>query len=124
MSTVPVAEDFRAFQEFAAQAHLLKRLATDEMIIFALALGASRPARGARDRKAYSGDYGQQALDQRRFPRTGRRRNNKNNAHSRLSDCSRIFSMSALAASASSVMRSPISPTPVVLERMVLLSRF
>ena len=42
----------------------------------------------------------------------------------RLRDCSRIFSIAALAARPVPVILRPISPAPVVLERIVLVSRF
>ena len=42
----------------------------------------------------------------------------------KIKDCSRIFSIAALAASASSVIFSPASPAPLVFERIVLVSRF
>src|SRR5205814_10148597 len=44
--------------------------------------------------------------------------------HSRFSDCSRILSISAFAASARSVIVRPSSPRPPVFDNIVLASRF
>src|SRR5262249_54594421 len=106
--------------------HFLELRLGDKIVPFA---GAFRPAwgaRGGRNRQHGAGQL-QNFLHERGFARTRGAGNDEDErlglAHSMFCTCSRIFSISALMPSASSVISRLSASLPGVLERSVFASR-
>src|SRR5208283_1997069 len=117
-------------------------LPRDEKIGFPVFLLTPRRARRVGDRKAQVRRLPDQLRRERRFTGTRRRGNDEDRRHalviglksseasslegphSKLRACSRIFSMDALTSSARLVIFRAPSPAPLVLDRIVLVSRF
>ena len=100
MGPVVVAEHLGRLQKFVLGQALLEFGPGDEVILLAVPFLAARRAGGVGNRKAQVRDALHQLAHQGRFARARRRGNDEDRGHSglfRLSDCSRIFSMAALA---------------------------
>src|SRR6516164_7734314 len=124
MGPVIVAEDFGVFEELTACNASFEFRTVDKVVSLAVYLVATRLPRGVGDGKRKSFVCSHEAGNERRLPRTRGRRNDENRRHSILRDCSRMRSISALAARPRSVRVRPCSPRPPVFARMVLVSRF
>src|SRR5580698_3894800 len=124
MCAVIIAENLGVFEEFIAGDAALELVALDEMIGFAGHFAAARLPGGEGYGECQTFDFVQQARHEGRFSGAGGRGNDEDCGHSMFRDCSRIRSISALAARPRSVSVSPVSPRPPVFESTVFVSRF
>src|SRR5262249_29679255 len=96
----------------------------NEMIGLAVDFEPAGPPGRIGDGKRQLGDLIHQTRHESGFSGARRSRDDEYRRHSMLRDCSRIRSISALAANPRSVRVRPVSPSPPVLERIVFVSRF
>src|SRR3984957_16658773 len=125
--TVPIfAKDLRVFQKLAAGHHALELRLGNEIVPFAGAFRPTRGARGGRNSQHGVGEL-QNLLNERGLSRARWPGNDQDQwlrlAHSIFCTCSRIFSISPLIPSASSVISRLSFSLPGVFERSVLASR-
>src|ERR1700680_139193 len=114
VGAVIVAENLGILKEFPASATRLELLPGDEKIVLAVPLLGARRPRRVGDRKAQLRHAIDKLPCERRLSRARRGGNDEHVGHSRLSDCSRTFSITALVSNASSVILMPGSPAPLV----------